>query len=498
MIEIIPFQRPLRPALPTVIGNVDYLEFHSLLKRIDELLIQSGVERLFIEKSLEYTRLERGGKITARDQQFAIKHAIRALRCTLLRLLLEEDYRGMSRRLAECQLFQWFCHLDELGVVQVPGKSTLHRYAHWLSGREMEVITGALLQAASSRNPDGTSPLHLVNAVELDLIWMDSTAVKANIHIPVDWVLLRDAVQTLVKAICLIRKHGLKYRIPSPERFMSEINRLCIAMTQCRRKPDGKRVRKQTLRAMKRVVDTVARHARRYHALLDLHWEKTDWSRAQANEVLNRIELVLEKIPAIKHQAHERIIGGRQVPNREKLLSLYEEDINVIVRGKAGAAVEFGNTLLLAEQADGLIVDYKLFRDQAPSDSKCLIPSVCRIEALIRGPIAGLSADRQFDTHANRAFLAQRGAFNALCPRAPQELAQRRHEERFQQMQKRRAQTEGRIAIVKRKFLGQPLRAKGYGNREMAVHWAVLAHNLWVLARLERADELREPLPEAA
>jgi hypothetical protein len=35
-------------------------------------------------------------------------------------------------------------------------------------------------------------------------------------------------------------------------------------------------------------------------------------------------------------------------------LSLYETDTRVIVRGKAGASVEFGNTLLLAEQPDGV------------------------------------------------------------------------------------------------------------------------------------------------
>ena len=42
----------------------------------------------------------------------------------------------------------------------------------------------------------------------------------------------------------------------------------------------------------------------------------------------------------------------------DKILSLYEQDVRILVRGKAGAEVEFGNALYLAEQADGLIVDY--------------------------------------------------------------------------------------------------------------------------------------------
>jgi hypothetical protein len=38
-------------------------------------------------------------------------------------------------------------------------------------------------------------------------------------------------------------------------------------------------------------------------------------------------------MPAAIHQAHERIIGGRKVANAEKVLSLYERDLHVIVRG---------------------------------------------------------------------------------------------------------------------------------------------------------------------
>jgi hypothetical protein len=382
--------------------------------------------------------------------------------------------------------------------VRVPGKSTLNRYAHWLPGEEMQAIIGALIKVAASSASEGSSPIGLANAVELDLFWMDSTAIKANIHFPVDWVLLRDAVRTLVKAITLIRKHGLRHRMPSPEKFLSEINKLCMEMTQCRRKAESKRLRKKTLRKMKQLVDTVAAHARRYHRLLDQNWKQTDWSRAQSEVTLRRIESVLEKLPAAKKQAHERIIGERQVANADKLLSLYEEDIHVIVRGKAGAEVEFGNTLFFAEQADGLIVDHLLFYGQAPSDAKCLKPGVKRIETLIGKLVRGIIADRGFESKANRDFIQARGAFNGICPKSPQELRERREDERFKALQKRRAQTEGRVGILKNKFLGKLVKAKGYANRAMVIHWAVQAHNLWVLARMKTAQQLAEERRKAA
>ena len=91
--------------------------------------------------------------------------------------------------------------------------------------------------------------------------------------------------------------------------------------------------------------------------MLDEQWEKTDWTRPQAEQVLRRLDNVLSQLPAAPHQAHERIMGERLVKNEDKILSLYEPDVQVVVRHKAGAEVEFGHSLLLAESPQGLILD---------------------------------------------------------------------------------------------------------------------------------------------
>src|SRR5574337_1420082 len=203
---ILPFQPSLRPALPTVLGNVDYLEFERQLRRIDGLLSASGLEKRFVEQSLSrYDAHYPAAKTKARQRHQ--RHSYRALRCNVLRGLLGEDYRGMSRRLAECPLFRWFCGMEELAAVRVPGKSTLQDYAHWLPEATLRPLIQQLILAA--HQPERASGLELANAIELETVWLDSTCVKTNIHFPVDWVLLCDAVRTLMKATRLIRAHGL-------------------------------------------------------------------------------------------------------------------------------------------------------------------------------------------------------------------------------------------------------------------------------------------------
>ena len=501
MPHVIPFQTELRPVLPTVRGNVDYRNFEEDLLRIDEILDLSGIERMFVALSLERWLAQSGQRVpTAKEQSKFQLRSAQALRCLVLKQLLGEDVRGMSRRLAECPLFQWFCGIDRLEEIRVPSKSQLDRFFHWLPQEQLDQVIGRLIRASATVTADGqTNGLRLANDLELDTVWMDSTCVEANVHYPIDWVLLRDATRTLMKATALIRRHGLKHRMQEPGYFLREMNRQCIAMSQAGKAEDSKKARKRVLRRMKAIVGVVQRHARRHRDLLDACWQETDWTRPEAERVLGGIDGILAQLPAALKQAHERIIGGRLVANEDKILSLYDKNLHVIVRGKAGVEVEFGNTLLIAEQAQGLVVDWKLHRESAPADSRQLGSSLERIESRVgSGVLKAVGGDRGFDSAANRELLAGKELFNGLCPRGVDELSRRRHGKRFGEVQRRRSQTEARISILKNDFFGRPMRAKGYEHRAMSVSWSVLAHNLWVLARLETLDEAENELREAA
>jgi len=206
---------------------------------------------------------------------------------------------------------------------------------------------------------------------------------------------------------------------------------------------------------------------------------------------------VLGQLPAARGQARERILQGQLVPSKDKILSLYEPDVQVIVRHKAGAEVEFGNTLLLGESPEGVIMDWELFQEIAPNDARLVSRSLQRIEAKLKVQVAAVGGDRGFDSESNRQFLQERKIYNGLCPRSVKELKQRKNSWKFKALQRRRSQCEGRIGIVKNNFLGRPLRSKGFASRELAVSWAVLTHNLWVIARLPQRKTKSQAQPQA-
>lgn len=477
--KTIAFQTEFRPVLPVVFGAKDYREFRDTLVEIDRLLTVTGIEDRMITQHVQSFAAAHPEK---QIRQPSYKMLRQALRYSILLALTGLSYRALSQRVADSALFQWFTHASEIDGVRPVSKSTIERFEKLFSTEDISQLIHDCNMAVSA--PAGARELlYSEAALEFSEIFADTTCVKNNIHYPVDWVLLRDATRTLVKAMNLVRSHGLKHRMVNPNEFLRRMNCLCIEMTHVRKKKGAKKLRKNIFRRMKKLMTKIEKHARNHYCLLETRWIETDWSKAQTQVLLDRIQNILDQLPQAIHQTHERLIGERRVANKDKILSLYESDVRVMVRGKADAEVEFGNGFYLAEQADGLIVDWKLIKEQPPSDSKLVADSLMRLTKKYGKP-KSYSADRGFDAEKNRDNLKEEAIFNAICPRSVSTLTERLEDDEFCRLQKRRAATEARIGIFKNAYLGKPLRSKGFENRKNRLQWCILAHNLWKLARM--------------
>ena len=475
----IAWQPELRPDIPTVYGPVDYHLFVAQLEEIDHLLLHGGIENDFVREVLDSQPPEPNDKLRAHRS----KNASLALRSNIARKILGLGYRELSVRIAESEPLRWFLCCNAPGMARAPSKSTLERNDKILPPKRMEAFNHRLVARAAAQDAPRALGLHA--PLDIDDAFIDATCLKANIHFPIDWVLLRDAARTLMKAVALIRRHGLRHRMPQdPLRFLGEMNKLTMAMSASARKADAKKRRKQTLRLMKKLARKIEAHAQAHLLLLKTQRERTELSEAQAAQIIARMENILAQLPAAIKQAHERIIGGRRVANADKIHSLYEDDLDVIVRGKAGAEVEIGRELLLCETREGAVSDYALLErgQSAPKAFGASIERLC--ENKLRPKAAW--TDRGLCNKQNKKTLEQNNIRDGLCERDAQKLSERlREEEGYAEGQKRRGSTEARIAIVKNLFAGNPCKAKGREHTLVALGWAVLAHNLWVLARRE-------------
>lgn len=488
--NIISFQTGLFNKNQEIFGCKEFTERLCLLERLNSLLDQSGIESDFMHKHIQRKlaeKQEKKGKeatLNVSEIRRHSKFAIQALRCNIVGFVYNDSLRELSIRLADSSSLQEFCHLGDFQRVNIPSKSKLSDFRNIFPVEDIQQIMDKLTSMGSKQD----NPLQLEDPLKVSDVYVDSTCLMANIHFPVDWVLLCDGCRTILKAIIIIRKNGLKHRISAPEKFLRKVNKFSIEMANLRRKKDAKKLRKIVLRKLLNLTRCIEKHARRYCNLLKSSWQKTSLKEGEVKQILKRLNSMIDQLPEARSQARSRIISEIQVPNNEKILSLYDNNVNVIKRGKMTAEVEFGNELYLAEQENGLIVDWQLFSGSACAESRKLPASLERITGKFGCPDS-ITSDRGFDSKSNRDLLKGQGVFNGLAARNLKEMSKLMKDEEYAQKQRRRGQTEARISIIKNNFLGGRAASRNFVYRERQTGWAILVHNLWVIARLPQAEE---------
>ena len=171
--------------------------------------------------------------------------------------------------------------------------------------------------------------------------------------------------------------------------------------------------------------------------------------------------------PQIVEQAEKRVIKGEKVPPDEKLYSLFEEHTELIVRGKAGKAIEFGHKILIAQTGEKYIHHYKVM-EQRIEDKELLIPAIEAHKEMFGDYPEVLSTDKGFyesmkqiislEAKITTVSIAKKGRRNQV-------EYERETTEEFIDGQRFRAGSEGSISVLKRAFKLGKCFFKGFKKR---------------------------------
>ena len=502
------FNLPFRPVpIFPLQANQNYTQFRQKLETIDDILKKSNLDEFMIQKALEIRKTQKSDPTTyQRGLETFIKQARTAFRVCILRSLKGcAAVRSLEISLADSALEKWFCFIDNFDQVKAPSKSTIDRYKN-MFGEEVpkEAFQMLLEKAASAPESYDSNIEAAVNILGFEMptnlleVWYDSTCLNLNIHFPVDWVQLGSCCKSLLRSIHTIRKHGVINRMPkgAAGKLLNELNNISIELGNARRRKDSKTKRKQVFRRLKIFSIRIAQHAHKHIELLKKHREKkTSLSQAQADFIINRMQGILEQLPKVRQVAHERIIGERRVASKDKIISPFETNAKVMARGKSGAEVEFGNQLMIGENRDGLIVFYELY-EEIKSDSKLYTDAILQTEQTVGAKLELICGDRGFsDVKTQQKITESRPDLkDHTCPKSVDLLKRSMEDDEFKKSQKRRCQTEARIAIIKNVYHNGRTLSKGIASQRLELNWVMLTHNLCKLAqmRMQEAKNRKE------
>lgn len=303
----------------------------------------------------------------------------------------------------------------------------------------------------------------------------DTTAYEANIHYPTDSSLLWDSFRVLARVLRRVQKElptlGVKHRYHD-----KKVKKMAFYIAR-----NAKSRSKATQRTVKRI----------YRTLID----RVRWIAAVSRDIEQRLCLTLYDAPELEQytpiverivdQAARRVFGGEIVPASEKVYSLFEAHTELLKRGKAGKAVEFGHKVLIAQTGEKFITHYQVMPER--EEDKDLLGQTLDAHRDLFGHAPGtLAADKGFYASVTQlAQLEQAIKTVSICKKGRRTKAEeaREHSDAFAAGQRFRAGVEGSISVLKRAYKLNRCLFKGYKHFASSVGCAVFCHNLVLLAQ---------------
>jgi IS5 family transposase len=299
----------------------------------------------------------------------------------------------------------------------------------------------------------------------------DSFVVESNVHFPTDYNLLWDSAR---KCLDMVGKFLVKYpQVPGWRKIGNWHNQMKSMM---------RAVGKSSFSAGKGKEERVKQVTRVYlsksRALLEkLEGSKETFPMTNIFDLLIMLELDRFMKLMDKHidLLDRRIIKREEIPNEEKIFSIFEEYTEWITKGKLHPNVELGKKLAITTDQYNLIVDYRVMEHQ--SDPEIVKPLAESLFELFR--INSWSFDKGFwhtdnkkllEEHVEKVIMPKKGKCNKL----EQEEEGQRY---FKHLRNMHSAVESNINELECRGLDR-CPDRGYPNFKRYIGLAVAAYNL--------------------
>jgi IS5 family transposase len=183
--------------------------------------------------------------------------------------------------------------------------------------------------------------------------------------------------------------------------------------------------------------------------------------------------------------AYRRVILGENVPNSDKLFSLFETHTQLYRRGKAGTPNQFGRLVLVFEDGAGFISHYDLM-DREALDADVIVDQTRKAQKKHKGAIKTASFDRGFYSLENEKELSKIVDEPCVAPRHPQQYAERlaNGSVEFHRLRQRHPGIESAIGALQSGNGLKRCRDRSEVGFECYLGLAILGRNIHVLGKL--------------
>lgn len=416
------------------------------------------------------------------------------LRLMFLKFRYRLGYESLCREVSDSITWRRFCRIPL--EARVPHPTTLMKLTTRCGSVAVQGLNEALLAKSAE-----------AKLLRTNRVRVDTTVVPSNVAYPTDSGLLAKAIGRIAATTRRIQSAGGAVRTKVRNRSRAAGRRAHqIGFKLRSRSAAG---RDEALAAVRRttgeladLAETAVRDAERLVANAERALRRarakaqTDRANGESNPAAGRrrgrlaravedLADLLEATRQIAAQTRQRLCG--MTPDgATRRVSLHDPDARPIAKGRLGKPVEFGHKAQVADNEDGVVLDYTV-EPGNPADAPQLEPAVERIKERTGRPPRTVTADRGYGEKRVDDALHDLGVRNVVIPRKGKPGAARQAEEHrrvFRRHVKWRTGIEGRISTLKRGYGWDRARLDTTEGARIWTGHGVLTHNLIKISAL--------------
>jgi transposase, IS5 family len=390
------------------------------------------------------------------------------LRLLVVKHLYNWSYRETVHFVADSLVLRWFCRIY---FETVPDASTLDRWAQTIRPDSLQPLNDRVVELARQAKMTKGRKLRI-----------DGTVVETTIHHPTDSSLLADGVRVLSRIVRRSKplvqdqltgvRDAFRSRLRTMRRGLQTLHRLRRRVGED--KAEERKTVYETLLAA--TAATIKQAERIRDALQTVSGE----GKAQAQRLIAQIDHVRPLIQQVISQARRRVMDGKKVPAKEKVVSLFEPHTRIVPRHKGGADVEFGRMVVFDEVEGGVVTRFAVLKDKTAEQGQLAPALDHHREVFGRAPHL-VTGDRGVHAPGNEQVARKAGVKHLVIPRSGVVSDTQRAAERSRTWRRRyrwRAGIEGRLSSLRRDYGLRRCPDHGEDGFIRHIGWGVIASNL--------------------
>jgi IS5 family transposase len=403
------------------------------------------------------------GRIIKRRTGARGMSADQVLRAAIIMRLFEFTYEQLAFHISDSRCLRRFCRIGfaDKGFK----KSALNTNIKSLSEETWEIIFRDLLNYAEQEGIEKGRKVRI-----------DSTVVESNIHKPFDSVQLSDCVRVLTRMLKKVRdQFGAKIIFTDHQR---RAKRRMIGIQYAKGEKQRQRLYEDLLKITRKTIG----YARSAEGIL----AQQSSADIRLFGLFHDIKHFAALSEQVYDQTYRRVIQGETVPAEQKVVSIFEDHTDVII--KDNRDTHYGHKICLTGGASNLILDCVILQGN-PGDTDLVEQMLDRQEQIYGRYPLKVALDGGFASKDNLSKAKER-EIKDVCfakKRGIETTDMCRSEYVYKKLRRFRAGIESGISWLKRSFGLTRCTWKGFRSFKCYVLASVVAANLLTMARKKLA-----------